>query len=338
MQKILATLAVVGTIAAVALFNGQAPSSTFLKQSVESGSEVEMAFHRFLGQYGQNIGTKEEYAMRFQIFSQNYHKIMHHNMMQAETKGYTMAMNKFGAMTDAEYKRMLGFKGASRTGKAANLSTASLPASVDWRGKAVSGVKNQGQCGSCWAFSTVGAMEGAYALKHGKIQTFSEQQLVDCSKQNNGCNGGLMDYAFQYLEKNALDSEAAYPYEGVDGRCQSSGKKGIVETTGFTDVTQQSPSALMAAIAKAPVAVAIEADQSAFQFYNSGVLKSGCGSNLDHGVLAVGYGTENGSDYYLVKNSWGASWGEKGYIKLLRTNTKGAGMCGIQMSASYPQI
>jgi C1A family cysteine protease len=209
MQKILATIAVVGTIAAVAVLNAQAPASTFLQ---EGTSETEQAFHGYIAKYGKNFGTKEDYAMRLSLFSENYHKVMHHNMMDAHTSGYTMEINKFSDMTPNEYKKMLGYKqsGAnSSAGKKDTLSTVGLPASVDWRGKAVTGVKNQGQCGSCWAFSTTGSVEGAYAIKTGTIKSFSEQQLVDCSRSygNQGCNGGLMDSAFQYLEKNNLDSE-----------------------------------------------------------------------------------------------------------------------------------
>merc|ERR1711953_1529031 len=162
--------------------------------------------------------------------------------------------------------------------------------------------KNQGQCGSCWAFSTTGGTEGQWAIATGNLQSLSEQQLVDCSKANSGCNGGLMDSAF------------SYPYTARDGSCKSSFTTAIPQgdVTGYTDV--RSESGLLDAVATVgPISVAIEADQSFFQYYSSGVLTGSCGTNLDHGVLAVGYGSESGTDYWKVKNSWGASWGMNGY-------------------------
>jgi C1A family cysteine protease len=227
-----------------------------------------------------------------------------------------------------------------------------LPSSVNWvTSGAVTPVKDQGQCGSCWSFSTTGALEGAYYIKYGKLQSFSEQQLVDCDTYKNGgkdfgCNGGLMDNAFSWINKNGgLCSESAYPYVSGDtktaGTCQKSCS--IVansKVTSFVDVTPSSDSAMMTALSKQPVSVAIEADQREFQLYKSGVFTASCGTTLDHGVLAVGYGSETGGDYYLVKNSWGTSWGENGYIKLGRGSSynKGAGQCGILLEASYPVL
>ena len=206
--------------------------------------------------------------------------------------------------------------------------------------QAVTPIKNQGQCGSCWAFSTTGSLEGAYFLKTGELKSFSEQQLVDCdTKQDQGCNGGLMDNAFDFIKTNkGLCTEESYPYKGVDGTCNKKCKddsKATVKT--HTDVAANAK-ALMSAIAKQPVSIAIEADQSSFQFYKSGVFNNaGCGTQLDHGVLAVGYGTLNGTDYWKVKNSWGATWGLNGYILLAKgTTAKPINMCGISQSASYP--
>jgi C1A family cysteine protease len=170
-------------------------------------------------------------------------------------------------------------------------------------------------------------------LKTGNLQSFSEQQLVDCAGgvyHNNGCNGGLMDYAFQYIEANGLELESAYPYTARDGTCHSSQSEFVGTVASYQDV-QQSASQLKAAIAQQPVSVAIEADQYAFQSYSSGVITSGCGTSLDHGVLAVGYGTLDGEDFFLVKNSWGASWGDQGYVRIGTNN-----VCGILQSASFP--
>jgi hypothetical protein len=175
------------------------------------------------------------------------------------------------------------------------------------------------------------------------LLTFSEQQLVDCSVKegNQGCNGGLMDYGFQYIIDNkGLTSEAAYPYSATGpNTCVSAGKPVVAKISGFKDVPTNSEVALMTAIAHQPVSVAVEANQNSFQFYKDGVMTQACGSNLDHGVLAVGYGTLGGKDYYLVKNSWGTSWGKGGYILLGRGSTYGGeGQCGIQMDPSYPVI
>ena len=214
-------------------------------------------------------------------------------------------------------------------------------AEVDWVAKgAVTPVKNQGSCGSCWAFSTTGSMEGAHFIKTGTLLSLSEQNLVDCSTKNNGCHGGDMDLAFKYTESAALESEKNYPYKGekwFNKGCKYDSSKGEVKVTSFHDVTANSSEALKAAIAKGPVSVAIEADKSAFRFYSTGIIKAtaGCGTNLDHGVLAVGYGTENGTPYYKVKNSWGAGWGEEGYVRLEIVD--GNGTCGIQMAATQPQ-
>lgn len=227
-----------------------------------------------------------------------------------------------------------------------------LPSSVDWVEQgAVTGVKDQGQCGSCWSFSTTGALEGAYYIKNGVLKSFSEQQLVDCDNYANGgrdhgCNGGLMDNAFTWISKNGgLCLESSYPY--VSGATKTSGtcQKTCSLVAGskvakYVDVTPNSDSAMMTALSMQPVSIAIEADQQTFQLYKSGVFTGTCGTNLDHGVLAVGYGSENGDDYYLVKNSWGTSWGQNGYIKLGRGSqyNKGSGQCGILMEGSYPLL
>jgi len=234
-----------------------------------------------------------------------------------------------------------------------NLLVESLPDSVDWVSKgAVTPVKNQGQCGSCWSFSTTGSLEGAFYLKTGTLDSFSEQQLVDCDNRKNGgkdmgCNGGLMDNAFSWIEKNkGLCTEDSYPYESgtttTAGSCQTSCD--IVsgsDITSFTDVTPKSDEAMMTALSQQPVSIAIEADQKDFQLYKSGVFTGSCGTNLDHGVLAVGYGTsEDGTDFYKVKNSWGTTWGDVGYILLGRGDdfNKGSGQCGMLLQASYPEV
>ena len=230
--------------------------------------------------------------------------------------------------------------------------SSSAASSVDWvSAGAVTPVKDQGQCGSCWSFSTTGALEGAYYTTYGSLPSFSEQQLVDCDNRQHGgkdmgCNGGLMDNAFTWIKKNGgLCTEVSYPYVSgttqTAGTCQStcSAVKNSAVVS-YTDVPIKSDSAMMQALTQQPVSVAIEADQKAFQLYKSGVFTGECGVNLDHGVLVVGFGSMSGSDYYRVKNSWGTTWGDAGYIYIGRGSqfNDGQGQCGVLLSASYPSL
>jgi len=279
----------------------------------------------------------DEVFERFATFKDNFLKIEAHN---AGTHSYSMALNEFADLTADEFKSM--YYGLKQTG-AASQSAGTFEApfgyqeqadGVDWRTKdAVTPVKNQAQCGSCWAFSTTGSIESAHAIATGSLVSLSEQQLVDCagSYGNAGCNGGLMDSAFSYVKSNGgLCTEESYPYTARNGLCKKTCTP-VTTITGYKDVSHSTAS-LAAAVDQGPVSVAIEADQSSFQFYSGGVMSGNCGRQLDHGVLAVGYGTEGTSDYWIVKNSWGASWGEQGYIRL----SKGSDQCGIYDSASFP--
>jgi C1A family cysteine protease len=286
--------------------------------------------------------------MRSAIFEANLARVTAHN---AKGHPWTMAMNEFGDLTPKEFAagRIGGYKHRKlrRGAPAGDLvvnkpSTVGLPSSVDWVSQGVvTPVKNQGQCGSCWSFSTTGAVESINAINGNQLISLSEQQLVDCSSSegNQGCNGGLVDQAFQYIIDNGgICLESAYPYQAVQGTCQAQTCTSAATISSFTDVTADSDAALAAAVAQQPVSVAIEADQASFQFYSGGVMTAACGTNTDHAVLTVGYGTDSGVEYWKVKNSWGASWGEAGYIRLARGESYngGQGQCAIYSDPSYP--
>jgi C1A family cysteine protease len=270
----------------------------------------------------KKYGTEDGY--RLSVFYENYKSVMTHqaNPNRTYNKGFT----KFMDLTKEEFKaKYLSTHVPATTGNVKVLPTDNLPNSVDWRTKgAVTAVKDQGQCGSCWAFSTTGALEGLSFLSGKGLQSFSEQQLVDCSTSegNQGCNGGLMDYGFSYVKKNGITSESAYPYTAVDGSCSTKG--GAFKIGGYVDVAQGDVTQLASAVGGRPVSIAVDAEN--WQMYSSGVF-SDCSTNLDHGVLLVGYD----SQAWIVKNSWGEGWGENGYIRLARGNT-----CGLANSASYP--
>jgi C1A family cysteine protease len=280
---------------------------------------------------------------RLRIFAENYKKI---KKMQSEDRPYTVGLNKFADMSTEEFEAAyLGTKPPKmRTSNTEVLEatlTATLPSSVDWRTRnAVTPIKNQGYCGSCWSFSAIGAMEGLYALKYGILKNFAEQQLVDCSSSygNYGCNGGAMTSAFKYTHDYGVELATAYPYEGTQSTCRYNSSKVVFKNLGWVSLTANDNVRLAAAVATRPVSAAVQADASVFQFYTGGIIDgTACGTSLNHGILIVGYGTENGKDYWIIKNSWGTSWGEGGYVRIAKNNsTNSPGVCGIAMWASYP--
>ena len=255
--------------------------------------DVQQAYEEFLKDFGKDYDAVEKQA-RFMAFADNYEYIQREN---GKSLSYKLGLNEFSDMSMDEFKMSkLGMKlpesmwGNIPSGGIHKVSNASLPKSVDWRNKAVTPVKNQQQCGSCWAFSTTGALEGAWAIATGKLVSLSEQQLVDCSKSfgNQGCSGGLMDNGFKYEEQAPVCTEDSYPYTAKNGICKASGCTVGIPAHGvksYVDVKVDDEQSLMDAVAKQPVSVAIEADQMAFQLYKSGVLTKTCGTKLDHGCL-----------------------------------------------------
>jgi C1A family cysteine protease len=294
-------------------------------------------------QHQKSYSPLEETA-RFGIFTHNYKKIQKFN---AENDTPQLAMNKFGDLTAAEFKNKhasCAFYESNQDVVQASTESydfGALPASVDWRAKgAVTAVKNQGQCGSCWTFSTTGVLEGWNFIHNGQLLSFSEQQIVDCDTgTDQGCDGGWPYLAVQYAAKNGLETEADYPYTAQDGTCRFQSGKAHKVNNGYSFVTANSTDQLKAALVNQPVSVLIEADQDVFQFYKSGVIKLNCGAALDHAVLAVGYHKVGVLEAFIVKNSWGTDWGMDGYVQIWDSQTPngGQGVCGILAQPMIPK-
>jgi len=307
--------------------------------------EYQTEFTKFMTQFNKQY-TADELFVRYENFKTRLDRVTAHNADTTQT--FQMGIHAYSDLSQTEMSAKLnGYKPKAESAK--NYVTAArhrtiglpaLPAEVDWRNKgAVTAIKDQGQCGSCWAFSATGSMEGAFFLKYNILQSLSEQQLMDCSVKegDQSCEGGLMDDAFQYvLDNKGICSEDDYPYKAVDEKCKTGCTK-VANITGFMDIRSGDEASMPAAVAMQPVSIAIEADQAIFQDYKNGVLNgTACGTNLDHGVLIVGYGHDNktGLDYWIVKNSWGKTWGMEGYVWLSR----GFNTCGLSLASSYPVV
>jgi C1A family cysteine protease len=320
------------------------------RNNIHDRSFYENKFVDWLSLHGVVASDGSHFIRMLNNFANNDDIISNHNSNKENT--YELGHNQYSHMSFDEFKAFvrLGLDTPAPETIAANIlfgNLTALPDSVDWTQKgAVTDVKDQGNCGSCWSFSATGALEGAYQIKYGSLVSFSEQNLVSCDTIDSACNGGLMDNAFSWTKSNGgLCTESGYPYTsgttGQKGTCVTTCSKNTAVTPkGFTDVAKNSDSALMTALTLQPVSVAIQANQPAFQSYKSGVLTGTCGTNLDHGVLAVGYGTyTDGTDYYKVKNSWGTGWGMGGYILIQRGNPQRCGECGILCGPpSYPNL
>ena len=312
--------------------------SFFMVQSVDYVSVQE--FVTFAEKYNKTYKSTEAYQNAYDNYFYNKDWIENPPYFYNHDLDFNEFMDIHPAHFHRKYK---GYKNVkkTRTCKTFQSETTGLPDSVDWRtNNAVTPVKNQGQCGSCWSFSATGAMEGAWAIHTGSLESLSEQQLIDCSKSYGdfGCNGGEMDSAFRYAIDHGMCTEDEDPYQAASESCIDCDMQVTFSTC--VDVTSNNQLHLKEAVAQGPVSVAIEADTAAFQFYSGGVINNNaCGTQLDHGVLVVGYGEEDGQLYWLVKNSWGTSWGDQGYVKIARTESENdPGVCGIAMQPSYPVV
>ncbi|KAH9256964.1 hypothetical protein BASA81_004785 [Batrachochytrium salamandrivorans] len=311
-------------------------------------NQVDRVFTQWRKMYPQAVA-------KYETFVANWQRIIKHNADPKQT--YKMAMNEFGGMTTKEFvQARMGVRRPVQTLRKrnahvnlqANPMFADPPSELDWTelGK-VTEVKNQGSCGSCWAFSATGAIESAFAIKTGDLVSFSDQQMVSCDLVDGACNGGWMDDGFAWaIRGKGLCTTDSYPYTSGTTRARGTCNENECEPvegsapTGFEDIEPNETSLLAAVASHGPVSVAIQADEYAFQFYSSGVLVGQCGQNLDHGVLLVGYGVSEGEDgikYWKLKNSWGANWGEQGFIRIQRDKDgPEGGQCGVAKAASYP--
>ncbi|KAG5148682.1 hypothetical protein JHK82_015563 [Glycine max] len=334
-------------VLSLSLVLGVANSFDFHDKDLESEESLWDLYERWRSHHtvSRSLGDKHK---RFNVFKAN---VMHVHNTNKMDKPYKLKLNKFADMTNHEFRSTYAgskvnhhrmFRDMPRgNGTFMYEKVGSVPASVDWRKKgAVTDVKDQGHCGSCWAFSTVVAVEGINQIKTNKLVSLSEQELVDCdTEENAGCNGGLMESAFQFIkQKGGITTESYYPYTAQDGTCDASKANDLaVSIDGHENVPGNDENALLKAVANQPVSVAIDAGGSDFQFYSEGVFTGDCSTELNHGVAIVGYGaTVDGTSYWIVRNSWGPEWGELGYIRMQRNISKKEGLCGIAMLASYP--
>ncbi|XP_063906830.1 procathepsin L-like [Zophobas morio] len=308
--------------------------------------EVQRRWNDYKTLYQKSYDDSEE-QKRFDIFETNLRTIEDHNKQYGDKKvSYKMAVNQFADLTCDEFAQYYarGYKPRNTESKVIPKTKSiydEVPEEIDWREKgAVTQVKNQGVCGACWAFSTTGSLEGQNFLKNGVLVSLSEQELVDCiiARSLRGCNGGFLDVAFQYVIDHGLSTEDDYPYEEADGICHRGDLPSAVTEIAYLAIFGTSEEALKDAVGTVgPISVGVDATK--WQFYSEGVFYDATckteANSLNHAVLAVGYGTEDDGEYWLVKNSYGPEWGMDGYIKLARNRNN---TCGIATEPWYPVL
>ncbi|XP_062580910.1 procathepsin L-like [Saccostrea cucullata] len=307
----------------------------------------EQAWKEFKFLHGKTYKSVEEEIHRFEIFRENIQKVEEHNKLYHMGKtSYYQRVNQFFDLTHEEYLKCNGLNTTPIKDGVCSSFTASsnvvVPDFIDWRAKGfVRDVKDQGMCGSCWAFSATGSLEGQHYRKTGNMVSLSEQQLVDCSRffGNDGCNGGNMINAFEYIKSvGGIETEEGYPYKHKDGDCKFNKKMVVANVTGCVVIESESESALKVAVAEVgPVSVGINALPS-FMAYGGGIYDDpNCTSEtLNHAVLVIGYGYNlTRTDYWIIKNSYGPAWGEEGFCRMSRNKNN---QCGIASQASYPLV
>ncbi|GAB2291813.1 hypothetical protein Dimus_026064 [Dionaea muscipula] len=329
------------------LYSSQFIGTLSLPSSSPSSSDL---FEAWCEQHGKIYPSEEEKQHRLSVFEDNLAFVNAHNNNMGSAS-YSLSLNAFADLTHQEFKSSkLGFSMAAadllmKPNRPSQLikgpgSVGDIPGSLDWRKEgAVTNVKDQGSCGACWSFSATGAIEGINKIVTGSLISLSEQELIDCdTSYNSGCGGGLMDYAYQFiLDNHGIDTEVDYPYQARQSNCNKNKlKRHIVTIDGYVDIPPNNEEELLRAVASQPVSVGICGSERAFQLYSKGIFTGPCSASLDHAVLIVGYGSENGKDYWIVKNSWGTHWGMNGYMQMLRNSGNSNGICGINMLASYP--
>merc|ERR1712002_222274 len=329
------TVITMRSVALLLLSLGLACAAT-LPETLQEWSE-------FKSTYSKQYESEEEDQARMAIFLNNKKIIAEHNALhEAGEISWSVAMNGFGDLTEAEFKdkylgKALPPSDKERASCSNYYSSGNAPANIDWRDYgAVTPVKDQGQCGSCWSFAATGSAEGVYQIGNSESVSLSEQNLLDCAL-NWGCNGGgRSDIALEYIQSNGVNSESDYPYYAMQFQCSQSSAYSTYYCSGCTYIVEYDEQNLKDAVAnEAPVAIAIDASPLHFQFYRSGIIDDpSCGTDypsINHAVLAVGYDTNSlGQKYWIVKNSWGQSWGNGGYFELAREK---GNMCGVATDA-----
>ena len=335
-------LTVVGVVATAAVLGLNAvPGHSTQLYSADIDNQTELEFANFVGKYGRQYKTSEEYQMRRGLFITNLQKI---RQINSEQNSFRAGVNKFTDMSDEEYSKLLGLSQrpiSEDRSPHATQAYQDAPTEVDWRKQgAVTKVKDQGHCGSCYAFSAAAALEGALFMQYGKTVDLSPQQIVDCSKayNNMGCGGGLPDWAFDYVWDEGIMKESDYPYIDNSGACADDYRKYVAQVTRYDDIAHLDPVKLKAGVAQhGPISIGVGAGNTAWRSYQGGILDSpDCKPNLDHAVLLVGYGVEEGREYWIVKNSWSEDWGEQGYVRILIS--EGYGVCGVNMTPIWATV
>lgn len=304
----------------------------FGKEKIEQAE-----FLQFVQKFGKNYKNIEEAENRRKVFEDN---LMHIKEVNAQGLDWVLGVNDFTDLTPEEFsEKLLGEVETEQTDTQEFHTNLRIPISVDWRAKGVvTPIMNQGSCSCGYAFASVGALESAWALNGHKLTMLSVQQALDCSSGNKGCTSGTANNCFTYMQASGLTNATIYPYSGSSGRCNKTAAAIVVaKSSKYISVTSSSSDALLSAIALQPIAVGVDANTAIWQSYAGGTVTSTtCGTTINHFVLAVGYATADPVPYYIVKNSWGPAWGKDGFMQIAVAN--GAGICGIQVSPSYPVV